>query len=75
VARVRYIEVAQVDIFMEQQMRFGLYLGLLAILKKNGGANYDQLFRVFFSSFQGQILHRGLSIMTLMKSTLFFKLL
>ena len=32
-----YIEVAQGDIFMEQNMRFGLILGRLTILKKNGG--------------------------------------
>ena len=34
-----YIEVAQGDIFMEQNMRFGLILGQLAILKKIFGAN------------------------------------
>ena len=33
--QIRYIEVAQEDIFMEQKMRFGLVLGRLAILKKN----------------------------------------
>jgi hypothetical protein len=32
-----YIEVAQRDIFMENEMRFGMVLGQLAILKKNGG--------------------------------------
>ena len=32
-----YIEVAQGNIFMEKKMRFGLVLGQLAILKKNGG--------------------------------------
>ena len=31
------IEVAQGDIFMEQNMRFGLILGQLAIQKKNWG--------------------------------------
>ena len=42
-----YIEVAQGAIFMEQKLRFGLDLGRLAILKKNG-ADYEQLLRVFF---------------------------
>ena len=32
-----YIEVAQGAIFMEQNMRFGLILGRLAMLKKNLG--------------------------------------
>ena len=32
-----YIKVAQGGIFMEQNMRFGLILGRLAILKKNLG--------------------------------------
>ena len=32
-----YIEVAQEVIFMEQNMRFGLILGRLAILKKKVG--------------------------------------
>jgi hypothetical protein len=32
-----YIEVAQGAIFMEQNMRFGLILGRLVILKENGG--------------------------------------
>ena len=31
---------------MEQKMRFGLFLGWLAILKKNLGADYEQLLRV-----------------------------
>ena len=33
----QYIEVVQGDIFKERKMRFGLVLGQLAILKKNGG--------------------------------------
>jgi hypothetical protein len=43
------------DIFMEQKMRFGLVLGQLAILKKNGGliSDYEQLLRVVFSFFSG----------------------
>ena len=50
-----YIEVAQGDIFMEQNMRFGLILGRLAILKKkDGGADCEQLLRAVFSCFQGQ---------------------
>ena len=48
------MEVAQVDIFMEQKMRFGLVLGRLEILKKRLGADYEKLLRVFFSCFQGQ---------------------
>ena len=44
-----YREVTQGDIFMEQNMRFGLILGL-----KNGGADYEQLLRAAFSFFQGQ---------------------
>ena len=42
------IEVAQGAIFMEQNIRFGLILGRLAILKKKLGANYEQLLRAFF---------------------------
>ena len=37
-----YIEVSQEAIFMEQNMRFGLILGGLAIqLKKKFGADYE----------------------------------
>ena len=32
-----YIEVVQGDFFMEQKIRFGLVLGQLAKLEKNGG--------------------------------------
>ena len=40
---------------MEQKWRFGLYLGRLAILKKeNIWANNEQLLRPVFSSFRGQ---------------------
>ena len=35
-----YIEVTQGAIFMEQDMRFGLILGWLAILKKKIGSDY-----------------------------------
>ena len=33
---------------MEQEMRFGLDLGRLALLKKNIWADYEQLFRLVF---------------------------
>ena len=33
---IRYIEVLQGATFMEQNMRFGLFLGRLEILKKMG---------------------------------------
>jgi hypothetical protein len=46
-----YIEVAQSAIFMEQNMRFGLILGRLAILKKKFWADYDQLLGPFFFIF------------------------
>jgi len=49
-----YIEVAQGAIFMEQNMRFGLILGRLSILKKKNWANYEQLLRLVFSCFRGQ---------------------
>ena len=42
---------------MEQNMRFGLILGRLAILKKNGWADYEHLLRVVFSCFQGQKIY------------------
>ena len=45
-----YIEV----ISIEQKMIFGLVLGRLAILKKTFGADYEQLWRAVFSSFQEQ---------------------
>ena len=48
-----HIEVAQGAIFMEQDIRFGLILGLLAILKKNW-ANYEQHWRPVFSCFREQ---------------------
>ena len=49
-----YREVPRWEIFMEQELRIGLDLGRLALLKKNGWADYEQLLRVFFSCFQGQ---------------------
>ena len=42
------------EIFMEQELRFGLDLGRLALLKKNIWANYEQLLRPVFSSFRGK---------------------
>ena len=49
-----YIEVAQEAIFMEQNMRFGLILGLLAILKKKFGLIMKKLLRWYFSCFRGR---------------------
>ena len=39
---------------MEQELRFGLDLSQLAVLKKRVWADYEQLLRVFFSCFQRQ---------------------
>ena len=36
---------------MEQELRFGLDLGRLAVLKKKGLGQYEQLLRVVFSCF------------------------
>ena len=38
-----YREVLRWDIFMEQELRFGLDLGQLAVLKKRVWADYEQL--------------------------------
>ena len=59
-----YIEIAQGDIFMEQKMLFGLILGRLAILKKNGWADYEQLLREVFSCFQGHFFWKHYSVRT-----------
>ena len=40
---------------MEQELRFGLDLGQLAVLKKRVWADYEQLLRLIFSCFQGQV--------------------
>ena len=48
-----YIEVVQGIIFMEQNRRFGLILGLLATLKTKFWADYEQLLSAVFSCFQG----------------------
>ena len=39
---------------MEQELRFGLDLDQLTVLKKRVRADYEQLLRVFFSCFKGQ---------------------
>ena len=39
---------------MEQELRFGLDLGRLALQKKNILTNYKQLLKLVFSSFRGQ---------------------
>ena len=48
------IEVAQGAIFMEQNIRFGLILGCLAILKETFLADYEHFLRPVFSCFLGQ---------------------
>ena len=53
--KVIYKEVVQGTIFMEQNMRFGLILGRLAIrTEKKFWPDYEQLLRAVFSCFQGQ---------------------
>ena len=47
------IEVAQGGILMEKKIIIGLFLGPLAILKRNGGQVWANL-RVFFSCFHAQ---------------------
>ena len=50
-----YIEVVQGAIFMEQNLRFGLILGRLAIhTEKKMGTDYEQLLRLVISCFRGQ---------------------
>ena len=50
-----YREVPRLEIFMEQELRFGLDLERLALLKKKHiWADYEQLFRPVFLSFPGQ---------------------
>ena len=48
-----YTYVAQWAIFMDQKLRFGLVLGLLAILKKKWSI-MSNFWRRFFLSFHGQ---------------------
>jgi hypothetical protein len=43
-----YREVPRWEIFMEQELRFGLNLDRLALLKKNIWAHYEQLLRTVF---------------------------
>ena len=38
---------------MEQELKFGLDLGRLAVLKKKVWADYEQLLRAFFFKFSG----------------------
>jgi hypothetical protein len=52
--RQSHREVPQWDIFMEQELRFGLDLGQFAVLKKRVWADYEHFLRVVFSFFQGQ---------------------
>ena len=52
--RSHYREVPRREIFMEQELRFGLDFSQLAVLKKRVWAEYEQLLRVVFSCFQGQ---------------------
>ena len=40
---------------MERELRFGLDLGQLAVLKKRVWVDYEQLLRVFFHDFKGKI--------------------
>ena len=46
-----YVRVTQEAIFIEQNMRFGLILGRLAILKKKFGSDNEQLFKAVFHFF------------------------
>ena len=50
----QYRKVPPWEIFMEQELCFGLDLGRLAVLKKRVWEDYEQLLRVVFSCFQGQ---------------------
>ena len=49
-----YKEILLWEIFMEQELKFGLDLARLAILKKRACVNYEQVLRVVISCFQGQ---------------------
>ena len=49
-----YREVPRWEIFMEQELKFGLDLGWLAVLKKRVWADYEQLLGGLFLCFQGQ---------------------
>ena len=52
-----YREVPRWEIFMEQELRFVLDLGRLALVKKKRKkicTNYEQLFKTVFSRFHGQ---------------------
>ena len=43
---------------MEQELRFGLDLSRLALLKKKIWADYEQLFRPFFQVFMGKKINK-----------------
>ena len=49
-----YREVPRWEIFKEQELRFGLDLGRLAVLKKRVLTNFEQLLRVFLYVFRGK---------------------
>ena len=49
-----YIEVVQWTIFMEHNMRFGLTLGRVAILKKSFGPILSNFWEQFFHVFRGK---------------------
>ena len=49
-----YKEVLRWEIFIEQELKFGLDLGRFAILKPRVWDDYEQLLKVVFSHFQGQ---------------------
>ena len=49
---------------MDQELRFGLDLGRVALLKKNISADYEQLLRPVFSSFRGQKNQKHCSVCT-----------
>ena len=53
-ARETKVTIEILWIFMERELRFGLDLGQLAVLKKRVWADYEQLLRVVVSCFQGQ---------------------
>jgi uncharacterized protein YecE (DUF72 family) len=53
--KLNYIEFFS-DIFLGHNVRFGLILGQLAVLKKKG-ADYEQLLMAVFACFHGQKKH------------------
>ena len=64
-----YREVPRWMIFMEQELRFGLDLERLALLKKKHiWADYEQLLRPVFSSFRGQLKKNKNIVVSTLKS-------